>query len=178
MRYTKACNSQFTKSNDLPVRKGSRPQTIRGPFHVQCSGYGNSTYVDQLLDEVLTWPHIEPTPTLVSRPDTIRIRVIDTAVTNEPSAFLAAREFGRVLLEVPTIYLALPLVCAHWAIVRGWAEPHYLAPFGLMPAGAVVLYAPRDEWELTVCHFLFSESYHCACRLVRRKGAVETVSFE
>jgi hypothetical protein len=31
----------------------------------------------------------------------------------------------------------LPLVCAHWAIVRGWAEPHYLTSFGLMPAGAV-----------------------------------------
>jgi hypothetical protein len=29
------------------------------------------------------------------------------------------------------------LVCAHWAIVRGWAEPHYLTSFGLMPAGAV-----------------------------------------
>jgi hypothetical protein len=24
---------------------------------------------------------------------------------------------------------------AHWAIVRGWAEPHYLRSFGLMPAG-------------------------------------------
>ena len=44
---------------------------------------------------------------------------------------------GRILLEAPTIYLALPLVCAHWAIVRGWAEPHYLTSFGLMPAGAV-----------------------------------------
>jgi hypothetical protein len=71
--------------------------------------------------------------------------------TDEPSAFLSAREFGRVLLAVPTIYLALPLVCAHWAIVRGWAEPHYLASFGLMPAGAVVVYTPRDERELEVC---------------------------
>jgi hypothetical protein len=57
--------------------------------------------------------------------------------TNEPSPFIAVREFGRILFEAFTIYLALPLVCAHWAIVRGWAEPHYLTSFGLMPAGAV-----------------------------------------
>lgn len=178
MRYSKACNSQFTRSDDLPARKRPRPQTIRGPLHIQCNGYGDSRYVNQLVDQVLTWPHIEPVPTLRSRPNTIRIRVIDTAVTNEPSAFLTAREFGRVLLEVPTIYLALPLVCAHWAIVRGWAEPHYLTSFGLMPSGAVVLYTPRDEWELEVCHFLFSESYHRACSFVRGKGRVEAASLE
>jgi hypothetical protein len=51
--------------------------------------------------------------------------------------FIAVRKFGRILLEAPTIYLALPLVCAHWAIVRGWPESHYLTSFGLMPAGAV-----------------------------------------
>lgn len=178
MRHSKAYNSQFTRSDDLPARKGPRPEAIRGPLHVQCNENINSTYVDQLLDQVVTWPHIEPAPTLGSRPHIFRIRVIDTAVTNEPSAFLAAREFGRVLLELPTIYLALPLVCAHWAIVRGWAELHYLTSFGLMPAGAVVLYTPRDEWELEVCHFLFSESYRRACSLVRWKGRVEAVSLE
>jgi hypothetical protein len=126
--------------------------------------------LNQLVDQVLTWPHIEPSPTSVSPPDTIRIRLADIA-TDKPSAFLTPREFGRVLLRVPTIYLALPLVCAHWAIVRGWAEPHYLASFGLMPAGAVVVYTPRDEQELGVCHLLFSQSYRFACSFVRREGA-------
>lgn len=44
------------------------------------------------------------------------------------------REFARVPLRAPTIYLALPFICAHWAILRRWAEPHYLASYGLMPA--------------------------------------------
>ena len=92
--------------------------------------------------------------------------------TDEPSAFLSAREFGRVLLGAPTIYLALPLVCAHWAIVRGWAEPHYLASFDLMPAGAVVVYTPRDEGELGVCYSLFSQSYRFARGFLRGKGQV------
>jgi hypothetical protein len=159
-------------SAGLPARKGQRPQTIRGPLHIQCDGYGNSRYVNQLVDQVLTWPHIESTPTPVSLPDTIRIRLAEMAATDNPSAFLTAREFGRVLLGAPTIYLSLPLVCAHWAIVRGWAEPHYLASFGIMPAGAVVVYTPRDEQELGVCYLLFSESYRSACSFVSREGQV------
>ena len=160
------------ESAGLPARKGKRPQTIRGPLHIQCNGYGDSRYVNQLVNQLLTWPHIESSPSPDSPPDTIRIRLAEMAATNEPSAFLTAREFGRVLLRAPTIYLALPLVCAHWAIVRGWAEPHYLASFGLMPAGAVVVYTPRDEQELAVCSFLFSQSYRFACSFVRRKGQV------
>jgi hypothetical protein len=154
-------------SAGLPARKGRRPQTIRGPLHIQCNGYGDSRYVNQLVDQVLTWPHIESSPPAVSPPDTIRMRVAEMAATDKPSAFLTAREFGRVLLGAPTIYLALPLVCAHWAIVRGWAEPHYVASFGLMPAGAVVVYTPRDEQELAVCHLLFSHSYRFACSFIR-----------
>ena len=100
------------------------------------------------------------------------MRLAEMAATDKSSAFLTAREFGRVLLKVPTIYLALPLVCAHWAIVRGWAEPHYLASFGLMPAGAVVLYTPRDPQELGICDFLFSQSYRFACGFLRGKGQV------
>jgi hypothetical protein len=150
------------KCDGLPLRKGPRAQTIRGPLHIQCNGCGDSKYVNQLVKEVLTWPDIELTPPFPNWPTTIPIRLIETATTKDPSAFLTAREFGRVLLGAPTIYLALPLVCAHWAIVRGWAEPHYLASFGSMPAGAVVVYAPRDEQELKVCYFLFSESYHFA----------------
>ena len=162
-------NETSIESVDLPARKGPRPQTIRGPLHIQCDGYGDSRYVNQLVDQVLTWPHIESTQTSVSQPDTIRIRLAEIA-TDEPSAFLTPREFGRVLLGVPTIYLALPLVCAHWAIVRGWAEPHYLASFGLMPAGTVVVFTPRDEQELGVCYLLFSEYYRFVCSFVRKEG--------
>jgi hypothetical protein len=158
-------------SASLPARQGQRPQTIRGPLHIQCNGHGDSKYVNQLVDQVLTWPHIESGSAPVSPPKTIRIRLAEVVAADEPSAFLTAREFGRVLLGLPTIYLALPLACAHWAIVRGWAEPHYLATFDLMPAGAVVVYTPRDEGELGVCYFLFSQSYRFACGFLSREGA-------
>lgn len=156
-------------SAGLPARKGRRPQTIRGPLPIQCNGHGDSKYVNQLVDQVRTWPHIESSPP-GSPSTTIRIRLTEMVATDEPSAFLTAREFGRVLLGSPTIYLVLPLVCAHWAIVRGWAEPHYLASFDLMPAGAVVVYTPRDDQELGVCLHLFYQSYRYACGSIDGKG--------
>jgi len=153
-----------TTSDGLPERDGPRPKTFSGPLHLQCSGHGDSKYLDQIVDTVLTWRYIEAPAHRNGRPDTVPIRIKDIAARTDPSAFITRREFGRVLLASPTIYLALPLVSAHWAIVRGWAEPHYLRSFGLMPAGTVVLYTPRDRGELEVCYGLFSEAYQCACK--------------
>jgi hypothetical protein len=152
-------------SDALPTRKGQRPKTIRGPLHIQCNGHGDVKYLNQLVDEVLTWPYIEPAEPFVSRSNTIPIRLTEVAASSDPSAFITDREFARVLLGAPTIYLVLPILCAHRAIVRGWAEPHYLGSQGLMPAGTVIVYTPKDIEELAVCFVLFSESYHLSRRI-------------
>ena len=153
-------------SSALPRRSGLRPKTIRGPLHVQCTGHGDPNLLYHIIQEVLDWPQIESTAPFVDYLDTVSIRLRETACTDNASAFISGREFARVLLEAPTIYHALLLVCAHWAIVRGWAEPHYLTSYGLIPASVVVLYTPRDEGERAVCYALFAESYNCACKLV------------
>jgi len=147
---------------DLPVRKTSRPKTLRGPLHIQCSGHGSRKYIDQLVRDVLSWPHIAPLSDISNPPTTIPIRFEENAAMLDSAPFFSGREFARVLLGAPTIYLALPLVCAHWAIVRGWAEPHYLSSFGLMPAGAVVVYTPKDREQLSVCYALFYAAYQSA----------------
>jgi len=151
-------------SKALPVRKGARPKTIIGPLHIQCNGHGDPKYLKQLVDDVLTWPYVEHTPRTASPSDTIFIRLEEVATSSDSSAFISAREFARVLLGSPTIYLALPLVSAHWAILRGWAEPHYLRSFGLMPAGTVLVYTPKNREELAVCYSLFAEAYYFACK--------------
>ena len=147
---------------DLPIRQGSRPKTLRGPLHIQCSGHGDRKYIDQLVRDVLTWPYVEALADSSNTPTAIPVRFQENAATLDSAPFISAREFARVLLGAPTIYLALPLVCAHWAIVKGWAEPHYLSSFGLMPAGAVVVYAPKDREQLSVCYALFHAAYHSA----------------
>jgi hypothetical protein len=157
---------------DLPPRKGSRPKTLRGPLHIQRSGHGDRKYIDQLVKDVLSWPHVEALPDSNNPPTAIPIRFEENAATLDSTPFITAREFARVLLGAPTIYLALPLVCAHWAIVRGWAEPHYLSSFGLLPAGAVVVYTPKDREQLSVCYALFHAAYHSAFAMNSRPTGI------
>jgi hypothetical protein len=102
--------------------------------------------------------------------DKVSIRLQEIAATADSSAFISDTEFARVLLESPTIILVLPLVSAHWAMVKGWAEPHHLQSFGLMPAGTLIVYTPRNREELEVCYSLFFESYYFACRFGREKA--------
>lgn len=151
-------------AEDLPIRKGPRPETLRGPLHIQSNGHGDVRYLHQLVADVLSWPNIEPNLPSDSSSTIVPIRLKETATANDSAAFISPREFARALFGAPTLYVALPLVCAHWAIVRGWAEPHYLCSFGLMPAGAVVLYTPKDRQELSVCYSLFLAAYDFACR--------------
>jgi hypothetical protein len=156
-------------SEGIPMRKGARPKTIIGPLHVQCSEYGDPKYLKQLLNDILSWPYIEPTPKDPNHLDKVSIRLQEIAATNDSSPFISGTEFARVLFAAPTIILVLPLACAHWAIVKGWAEPHYLHSFGLMPPGTAIVYTPRNREELEVCYSLFFESYCFACKFVREE---------
>jgi hypothetical protein len=151
--------------HDLPSRKGPRPVTLRGPLHIQCNGYGNPQHLDELTAAVLSWPYVESNLPNNSDSETIPLRLEEAAAGYNFAAFISPREFGRVLTGAPTIYLALPLVCAHWAIVRGWAEPHYLCSYGLMPPGALVVYTPRDQHEASICYSLFLAAYTAASKL-------------
>ena len=155
-------------AEDLPQRKGLRPRTIRGPLHTQRNAHGDSKYLNQLVNEVLTWPYIESIPPVTFPPKIISIRLQAVAARNDPSAFITGREFARVLTVMPTIYLALPFDCAHWAALRGWTEPHYLRSLGMISVSTAVLYTPRNQEELAVCYFLFSASYHFALKFWSR----------
>jgi hypothetical protein len=148
-----------TESLTLPIRRGKRPSMIRGPFHVQCSDNGDERLLCELVEEVVAWPGIEASPFPIIRRELVSLRVNDSQATDDRSIFITGTEFGRVLFGAPTIYLTLPLSCAHWTIVRGWAEPHFSSSFGLVPPGVMVIYTPRDEQEKAVCRSLFRTSY-------------------
>jgi hypothetical protein len=147
-------------SPTLPKRGGKRPVTIRGPLHVQCGDYGDVGELHHLVNEVTAWPDVEAGPLPVGSADLVSLQVAEDVATGDPSVFITGREFGRVLFGAPTIYLTLPLSCAHWAMVRGWAEPHFSSSFGLVPPGVMVVYTPRDEHEVAVCRSLFWVSYN------------------
>ena len=144
----------------LPIRRGKRPITIRGPLHVQCNDNRDDRLLRRLVDEVIAWPDLEAGPLPVGSADLISLKIREEVAAEEPSVFIGGREFARVLFGAPTIYLTLPLSCAHWAIIRGWAEPHFSSSFGLVPPGVMVVYTPRDEHEFVICRSLFQISYN------------------
>jgi hypothetical protein len=154
----------------LPMRRGQRPCTIRGPLHVQISDNADDSVLRQLLHEVIAWPDIEARPLPVGTAYLLSLNLAEEVATDDPCAFIAGREFGRALFGAPTIYLSLPLSYAHWAIVRGWAEPHFYGGFGLVPPGVMVIYTPRDENELSVCRSLFWISYRFSFHETRRNS--------
>ncbi len=106
-------------SEGLAVRRGRRPKTIVGPLHIQCNDHGERSYLNQLLNDVLSWPYIEPTSKSLKHVDRVSIRLQEIAATDDFAAFIHDNEFARVHLKAPTIVMVLPLVCAHWAIVKG-----------------------------------------------------------
>ena len=159
-------------SPSLPNRRGKRPVTLRGPLHVQCGDHGDERALHHLVDEVTAWPNVEAGPWPVGSADLVSLQVGADVATGDPSVFITGREFGRVLFGAPTIYLTLPLSCAHWAMVRGWAEPHFSSSFGLVPPGVMVVYTPRDEHEAAVCRSLFWVSYNFSLS-ERSKNAAE-----
>ena len=165
------CGYEQFAFQELPHRKGPRPATLRGPFHIQCNGHSDPQHLDELTTAVLSLPYVESTLPNDNSSNTVPLRLEDTAAGYNFAAFISPREFARVFLGAQTIYLALPLVCAHWAIVRGWAEPHYLCSHGLMPPGVLVVYTPRDQHELFICYSLFLAAYTAASNLSKGTNA-------
>ena len=152
---------------------GKRPITICGPLHVECGDHGDDRALRHLVEDVMAWPDIEveASPLPVGNADLVSLRVAKDVATGDASVFITGREFGRVLFGAPTIYLTLPLSCAHWAVVRGWAEPHFSSSFDLVPPGVMVVYTPRDGDEVAVCRSLFWISYNFSLNERSKKSA-------
>jgi len=171
MHRDKSAKTVIPISPVFPTRRGKRPITISGPLHVQCGDHGDDRALHHLIDKVIAWPNVEAGPLPVGSADLVSLQVGEEVATGDPSVFITGREFGRVLFGAPTIYLALPLSCAHWAIIRGWAEPHFSSSFGLVPPGVMVVYTPRDGDEVAVCRSLFWISYNFSLNERSQKSA-------
>jgi hypothetical protein len=116
----------LNRCDRIPVRKGTRPNTICGPLHIQCSGNGGAKFFRKLITEVLAWPRVECTPPIVRSPDLISIHLKQAEGAIGSSAITSVKEFANVYLDGPTIHLALPFSSrplGNFAWVGGAALP-------------------------------------------------------
>jgi hypothetical protein len=145
----------------LPMRVGDRPRTTPTNPHTQLDQQPtDSRWVEQLAHRVFALPGVVEEPSRISVPGARALVLAPGEAVGPPDAFLIDREFAH-LHPAPdhSLHAMLPIETVTEAVAAGWAEPHPVALRGLIPATAVMLYAPRDEAELDVIEGLVRASH-------------------
>ena len=144
----------------LARRPGSRPATTPTNPHTQLDQQPTGSEQRELLAaSVFALPGVEERPSLLSVPGARALWLSERAA-GPPEAFMVGNEFAH--LHPPpdqSLHAMLPPTLAVEAIEAGWAEQHPVARRGLIPANAVMLYAPRDDAERGVVEELVRASH-------------------
>jgi len=113
---------------------------------------------DLLVAAVFVLAGVAERPSLISVPGA-RALWLEEAM-GPPEAFMIGQEFAH-LHPGPdqSLHMMLPPQLAEEAIEAGWAEQHPVARRGLIPANAVMVYAPRDDEERDVVEQLVRASH-------------------
>lgn len=152
----------------LPRRPGSRPTTTPTNPHTQLDQQpSDSQQREQLAASVFALPGVVERPSLISVPGARALWLSD-GNAGPPEAFMVGNEFAH-LHPAPdqSLHAMLPPALAVEAVEAGWAEQHPVARRGLIPANAVMLYAPRDDAERAVVEELVRASHAYARGEVR-----------
>ena len=119
--------------------------------------------LERLAHYCFSLPHVIERPSMISVPGARALCLDEAHATGPVTAFLIGREFAHVHpLPDGSMHLALPAGSAREVVEKGWGEPHPIARLGLIPAGVIMLYAPRDERDLEIVMNVVAESYRFA----------------
>jgi Family of unknown function (DUF5519) len=148
-------------SSSLPRRIGDRPRTTPSNPHTQVDQQPpDLRWVDELARRVFSLRGVVEEPSRISVPGARALVLAPGEPTGPPEAFLIDREFAHLHPDPDrSLHAMLPPETVTEAVAAGWAEPHPVALRGLIPPTAVMLYAPRDEAELTVIEALVRASH-------------------
>ena len=115
---------------------------------------------EALARRVFALPGVVERPSKISVPGARALTLVAGEPVGPPEAFLIEREFAHLHPSPDhSAHAMLPTAIAREAIDAGWAEVHPVARAGVIPPTAVMLYAPRDERELTVIETLIRASH-------------------
>jgi hypothetical protein len=148
-------------SLQLPLRTGERPRTTDANPHSQLDQQPTDPRLpEELARRVFALPGVVERPSGISVPGARALTLAPGEPVGPPEAFLIEREFAH--LHPPpdhSLHAMLAPAIVDAVIDAGWAEPHPAARSGLIPATAVMIYAPRDEAELDVVECLVRSSH-------------------
>lgn len=155
----------------LPRRAGPRPATTPTNPHTQLDQQPATSHQrDLLASAVFALPGVEERPSAISVLGARALWLAEGA-DGPPEAFLVGQEFAHLHPRPDhSLHLMLPPLLAREAIEAGWAEQHPVARRGLIPANAVMVYAPRDDAEIRVVEELVRASHAFARGDAARPG--------
>jgi Family of unknown function (DUF5519) len=148
----------------LLSRAGERPRTTSSNPHQQQSQNPTPEVYALLLSKAFDFPHVERRPSAISVPGAQALWLSEAVAAGRPEAFLIGREFAHVHPPYDgSMHMMLPPDAVRELLGKGWGEPHPMARRGLIPATAVMVYAPRDAAEVDTVLQLLAASYRFAC---------------
>jgi luciferase-like monooxygenase len=150
----------MTTIHELPRRAGTRPRTTPTNPHTQLDQQpGDARLPGELARRIFAIPGVVEQPSGISVPGARALVLAPGEPTGPPEAFLIGREFAH-LHPAPdhSAHAMLPPKLVDETVTAGWGEPHPAARAGVIPPTAVMLYAPRDEDELSVIETLIRAS--------------------
>ena len=153
-------SSRVNSGDRLPWRPGPRPRTRRrdGAAHAQLSQSAPVELQEALFERARALPGVITGVSLVSVPGA-RALFLDEALAEGPEeAFQAGTEFAHIHpARDGSLHLTLPAGMVGEVEEKGWGERHPVSP-------SVMVYGPRDEFELEVVWRLLRASYRFAAR--------------
>jgi Family of unknown function (DUF5519) len=148
---------------DLPPRAGAKPKSTSTNPHQQQSQNPAANVYELLLGKAFDFPHVERRPSAISVPGAQALWLCEDVAGGGPEAFLIGREFAHVHPPYDgSMHMMLPPSAVEELLSKGWGEPHPMVRRGLIPATAVMVYAPRDAAEVGTVLRVIAASYHFA----------------
>lgn len=147
----------------LSRRAGPPPRTYGGPPHTQLDQQPDARTRAQLGRRFGGFPGAEEQRSEIRFvPGARALRLAADVDAGPAEAFISGREFAHLhALPDSSLHMVLPEPLATEAIEAGWGERHPLAG-SAVPAGTVLVFAPRDPDEIDVVLGLLQRSYEFA----------------
>jgi len=148
---------------ELTPRKGPRPETTDCAPHEQVSQNPDAETYQKLKERAFGFPFVERRASIISVPGAEALWLPHDHANGCSESFMIGREFAHVHPSYDgSMHLMLPLECTRELIAKGWGEPHPMAATGMIPATAVMVFAPRDEPEIETALKILATSYEFA----------------
>ena len=157
----------------LPRRAGPRPRTTPSNPHTQLDQQPEDpALIVELARRAFALPDVDERPSAISVPGARALWLRPGVPAGPAEAFLIGREFAHLHPDPDSsLHLCLPPAWVNDVLEQGWGELHPVARMGLIPATAVMVYAPRDRDELGVVTRILRASHRFAREAVEDGGS-------